>query len=68
MIHIPLFALKVFTLIWWLKFNFSSRYKPRYFKQGVQATSTVLKVVVGWLILLVFPENITSCACLVSLN
>ena len=63
MIQIPLFALKVFTLIWWLKFNFSSRYKPRYFKQGVQATSTVLK-----LILLVFLENITSCACLVSLN
>ena len=29
-----------------------------------EQTGTVLKVVVGWLILLVFLENIVSCVCL----
>ena len=29
-----------------------------------EQTGTVLKVVVGWLILLVFLENIVSCFCL----
>ena len=50
MIPIPLFAFEVFLLICWLKFDFSSRYKPRCFWHGVQTTGTVLKVVVGWLI------------------
>ena len=64
MIPIPLFTFEIFTLIWWWKFNFSSRYKPRCFWYGVWATGIVLKVVVGRFILLVFLEKITSCACL----
>ena len=31
---------------------------------NVRVTGAVIKVVVAWLILLVFLENITSCACL----
>ena len=54
MIPIHLFAFNMMTKI----------YKPRCFWHNVQATGTVLKVVVGWLILLVFLEDITSCTCL----
>ena len=54
MIPIHLFAFNMMTKI----------YKLRCFWHNVQATGTVLKVVVGWLILLVFLENITSCTCL----
>ena len=64
MIPIPLFTFEIFSWIWWWKFNFSSRYKPRCFWYGVWATGIVLKVVVGRFILLVFLEKITSCACL----
>ena len=42
----------------------SSRHKPGCFWHGAPAAATVLKVVVRRLILLVLPENITSCACL----
>ena len=31
MILVPWFAFEIFTIILWLKFNVSSRYKPRYF-------------------------------------
>ena len=63
MIPIPLFAFKIFELIWPWKFNFSSTYQPRCFWHAVRATGAILKAIDGWHTLTVFLKNITSCAC-----
>ena len=61
---IPLHALDIFSLIWWLKFSFSSKYKSKCFWQEVWATEQLLKVTVRWSTLEDLHENITSWACL----
>ena len=61
---IPLQALDIFYLIWWLKFSLSSKSKPKCFWQGVHATGELLKVTTAWSTLEAFCENISSWACL----
>ena len=61
---IPFQALGIFVLMRWLKFSFSSKYKPKCFWQEVRAIGELLKVTAGWSTLDAFRENNTSWASL----
>ena len=51
---------EVCTLIWWINLNQDAD----QYGFGILAIGTVLKVVLEWLILIAFSENIISCTCL----
>ena len=61
---VPLFALVIFSLTWWLKLNVSSKWIPKWFWMEHLLNGTLLKRTAGWANLWLLLEKTTSWACL----